>query len=71
MTHNAYLQYKALSWQYTSLVNLKDKIEEAIPVQLGEAAYNYNQALTHQIRKDLFQVLEKHKANIQHLLDDL
>lgn len=71
MTHDAYLQYKALSSQYTSLIYLEVKIKEAVPVQLGEATYNYNRALTYQIRKDLFQVLDKHKINLQHLLDDL
>lgn len=71
MTHDAYLQYKALSSQYTTLVILEVKIKEAVPEQLGEAAYGYNRALTQQIRKDLFQVLDKHKANIQHLMDDL
>lgn len=71
MTHDAYLQYKALSSQYTSLVFLEVKIKEAVPEQLGEAAYGYNKALTHQIRKDLFQVLDKHKINLQHLMDDL
>lgn len=71
MTHDAYLQYKALSSQYTNLVFLEVKIKEAVPEQLGEAAYDYNRALTQQIRKDLFQVLDKHKINIQHLMDDL
>lgn len=71
MTHNAYLQYKALASQLANLVALEVKIKEEVPVQLGEAAYGYNRALTNQIRKDLFQVLDKHKINIQHLMDDL
>ena len=71
MTHNAYLQYKALSSQLANLDEIKAFIEAKVPVQLGEATYNYNRALTYQIRKDLFQVLDKHKINLQHLLDDL
>lgn len=71
MTNDAYLQYKALCTQYKSLVELKDKITEAVPVQLGESAYSYNRALTAQIRKDLFGVIDKHKTNIKNLMEDL
>lgn len=71
MTHDAYLQYKTLCTQYKSLTELKDKITEAIPAQLGESTYGYNRALTAQIRKDLFDVIEKHKTNLNNLMEDL
>ena len=71
MTHDAYLQYKALSSQYTNLVSLEVKIKEAVPVQLGEAAYGYNRALTQQIRKDLFKAINKHKEILKITMEQL
>lgn len=66
-----YEQYTALNGLINNLISIQKTIEEKVPTQFGEYAYDYNRALTAQIRKDLFDVIEKHKTNIKNLMEDL
>ena len=71
MTHNEYLQYKALASQLANLDEIKTFVETKVHIQLGEKEYGYNTALTYQIRKDLFKAINKHKEILKITMEQL